>query len=400
MWEMIFPDIGLGFDVEWMASALRAGTLVAVTDGSYNRQLSPRVCAAGWIIMDIVTGTRLAGSFSEYSSSASSYRGELLGLCAINIILLALTKTGNITNRPQITVWCDNKGAINRASDGSRRIKCGRPCADILRILRSVCHELPLVATFKHVKSHMDDTLSWEQLSLEQQLNCGCDELAKAAVSRTIESLNDRASHQTDLLPKEATALFVDQEKITSDPTNALRYLLGKTKARQFLTTEQGWSGEQFDSVGWDWLNQVLSSKPIMFRLWLSKQHSNFCATNLQMKRCKLSDDDRCPSCWSRRERAKHLCTCPSDSRTQLFLDNVRDLENWLTNNNNTDSELSYWLIKYILGRGRLKFAQLGSLSEDLQAAAVNQDLIGWRNMMEGRVSYHACCMRSNAGIC
>ena len=387
MWEMIFPDVGLGFDVSWMLSALRAGTLVAVADGSYDRQRNPNICAAGWIIMDMATGSRLAGSFSEYSTSASSYRGELLGLCAINVILLALTKTGNITNKPPITVWCDNKGAINRASDCSRRIKCGRPCADILRTLRSIRQDLPLNATFCHVKSHMDNMLSWEQLSLEQQLNCDCDVLAKASVTRALDTARDKTPQHAGLLPTEAVGLFVNQHKITSDPTNSLRYLLGKQEARRFLTTEQEWTEDQFDSVGWDWLHQVLASKLIMFHLWLSKQHSNFCATGLQMKRCKLSDDDRCPSCWSHRERARHLCECPSDSRTQLFLDNVADLDSWLTLNNNTDSELAYWLIKYILGRGKLKFADLGPLSHGLHMAAVSQDRIGWRNMMEGRIS-------------
>lgn len=124
-----------------------------------------------------------------------------------------------------------------------------------------------------------------------------------------------------------------------------------------------------------------------MFRLWLSKQHSNFYATGQQMKRCKLSDDDRCPSCWQRKERARHLCECPSESRTQLFLDNVDDLGIWLTHNNNTDSELAYWLIKYIQGRGNLKFAELGPLTHDLREAAISQDNIGWRNMMEGQIS-------------
>lgn len=387
MWEMIFPDVGLGFDISWMITSLRAGTLVAVTDGSYDRQRSPRVCAAGWIIADITTGSRLAGSFSEYSSSASSYRGELLGLCAINVILLALSITGNIVNRPPITIWCDNKGAINRASDKSRRIKCGRPCADILRILRSIRHELPLSTSFRHVKAHMDDRLSWEQLSLEQKLNCDCDTLAKSAVSRAINSHREQANRSTDMLPKEAVAIYVTKQKITSDPTNSLRYLLGRSEARLFLTLEQGWTGDTFDSVGWDWLHLVLSSKPVMFRLWLGKQHSNFCATGVQMKRCKMSDDDRCPSCWAPRERARHLCICPSESRTKLFHDNVSELEAWLSLNDNTDSELAYWLIKYILGRGSLRFAALGSLSQDLHQAAISQDKIGWRNMMEGRIS-------------
>ena len=228
--------------------------------------------------MDMTTGSHLAGSFSEYSTSASSYRGELLGLCAINIILLALSKTGRITNRPQITVWCDNKGAINRASENSRRIKCGRPCADILRLLRTIRNELPLSPTFCHVKAHMDDKLSWEQLSLEQQLNCNCDALAKDSITRTLESFHGERSRYSQLLPMEAVGLFVNNQKITSDPTNELRYLLSKSDAKTFLTNEQGWTDVQFDEVGWDWLHKVLISKPVMFRLWLSKQHSNWAA--------------------------------------------------------------------------------------------------------------------------
>ena len=388
MWEMIFPDVGLGFDVAWMVSALRAGTLVCVTDGSYDRQRSPRVCAAGWVIMDTVTGSRLAGSFSEYSTSASSYRGELLGLCAINVILLALTVVGKIDTKPQVTVWCDNKGAVNRASDSSRRIKCGRPCSDILRLLRSIRQELPLSTSFIHVKAHMDDTLSWEQLSLEQQLNCQCDSLAKAAVSRSLEHDHSHTSIG-QLLPRESVGLYVQHRKITSDPANDLRYLLGKMEAKRFLTMDQGWTEDMFEDTGWDWLHKVLASKPVMFRLWLSKQHSNFCATGKQTVRYGISDDNRCPSCWIPKERADHLCRCPSKSRTDLFLENVSELEQWLTTNDNTDPELCYWLIKYIRGRGSLRFSEVGELSEELTLAALSQDAIGWRNMMEGRVSKH-----------
>ena len=72
--------------------------------------------------MDATMGKQLAGSFSavsEYSSSAGSYRGELLGLCAIkNVILLALTKAGDITTLPPVKIWCDNKGALNHAANG------------------------------------------------------------------------------------------------------------------------------------------------------------------------------------------------------------------------------------------------------------------------------------------
>lgn len=160
------------------------------------------VCGAGWILMDKTTGERLAGSFSsEYSSSAGSYRGELLGLSAINAMLLALSKVGEITNRPQVTIWCDNKGAVNRASDNSRRIKSGCSCADILWVLRTIRMELPLAATFIHVASHMDDKLTWEQLSLEQQLNCQCDSLAKASILWHLSGRRSAAHPAQRLLP-------------------------------------------------------------------------------------------------------------------------------------------------------------------------------------------------------
>lgn len=135
MWEMIYPDLQHGFEVSWTIEALRAGNLVGATDGSYDRARNASVCGAGWVMMDKTTGDRIAGSFSEESTSAGSYRGELLGMCAIHVILLALSKAGDISNRPMVTVWCDNKGAVNKASDTSRRIKSGRSCADILRVL-------------------------------------------------------------------------------------------------------------------------------------------------------------------------------------------------------------------------------------------------------------------------
>ena len=292
MWEMIYPDCKDGFDVQWLIQTLRAGNLVGVTDGSYDRNRDAYVCGAGWILMDATTGQRLAGSFFEYSSSAGSYRGELLGLCAINVILLALTKSGGITNRHKVRVWCDNKGAINRAANGGRRIRSGLSCADILRVLRTIRLDLPLDVSYCHVKAHMDDYMEWDNLTLENQLNCQCDLLAKAAVTRAIDSHLGNRPPPMRRLPKEATAIVINGEKITSDPTKALRYRLCKIRAREFLISEKGWLPLQFDEVAWDYLHKALSTKPVMFRLWLSKQHSNFCATGRNMSRNAQADDD------------------------------------------------------------------------------------------------------------
>ena len=52
---------------------------------------------------------------------------------------------------------------------------------------------------------------------------------------------------------------------------------------------------------------------------------------------------------------------------------------------NNTDPELRYWIPKYIQGRGQLRFSELGRMSTDVEQVARDQDIIGWRNFMEGR---------------
>jgi hypothetical protein len=101
------------------------------------------------------------------------------------------------------------------------------------------------------------------------------------------------------IMPKERTAIFIGSEKTTSDPACALWFRLGKcrARAREFLVLEIGWSSEKFESVGWVWLDIVLSTKPVMFCIWLSKQHSNFCATGLNMRPQGTTDDNQCPSC-------------------------------------------------------------------------------------------------------
>ena len=148
----------------------------------------------------------------------------------------------------------------------------------------------------------MDNSLTWDQMSMEMRLNCQCDSLAKSSVERAIERHLESPDHTTHMLPREYSAIFIGKSKITSDPTKALRYRLSKLRAKEFLTGAVGWSEEAFESTGWDWLDRVLAKKPVMFRIWLSKQHSNFCATGRNMKRCGYSEDDRCPSCWSNRE--------------------------------------------------------------------------------------------------
>ena len=391
MWDSFHLDDPSSADLSWLVNAVRNNTAVWVTDGSFDRKRAPTVSGAGWIVHCTSTGRRLSCSFYEHSPAASSYRGELLGLCAIHLFLRALCTFYEL---PQChtSIYCDNKGALQQSSWQRRRVKTGAACADLLRCLRSAKLDLDVDIVSNHVSSHMDRYLLWHQLSLPQQLNCMCDNLAKSAVHRSMRL--DAARDPDYLLPREGAALFASGFKQTSDPARAIRYAVGKSEARAFLVGEQKWTQEQFDEVAWDWLDATLHDKPDMFRLWLTKQHSNFCASRVQVGRCEGLADTSCPDCGRPHERASHLCVCPDEDRSRLFRESTEKLERWLHYHHCTNPELAYWLPKYILSRGLVLFVDLGHMSPSMKRIAASQDKIGWRNFMEGRVSKRLFAMQ------
>ena len=62
----------------------------------------------------------------------------------------------------------------------------GASQADIKRALRNVKCGLKAHLEYEWVESHQDRYKLWDQLTLEQQLNCYCDTLAKDAVTRSL----------------------------------------------------------------------------------------------------------------------------------------------------------------------------------------------------------------------
>ena len=385
MWE----EIGTGEawnknNLTWLVDGMKNGTLILVADGSYDRKRAPNVSGAGWVIYCTQTQRLLRGFFYELSDSASSYRAEQLGILALLHLSLALEEFYDVKNWHG-KLCCDNQSALYQASKKLIRIRPGAKGADILRNMRTVKQQLTARFKYEHVDGHMDRILLWHQLPLINKLNCICDQLAKRSVARSINDGFDREGSQT--LPREDVSLYVDGVKLTSDVSDPIRFELSKLHAKEFLLT-QGWTPSQFEEVAWDWLHASLANKPDMYKIWLSKQHTNHCATRVQVSYYNGDNtaDVGCPNCGDR-EVAGHLCLCPNEDRTKLLWDQTKELEQWMNTNNNTNAEIAYWLPKYILYRGTKKFADLGPMSRSMRALATSQDEIGWRNFMEGRLT-------------
>ena len=330
----------------------------------------------------------MEGRFYEISDGANAYRAEQLGLDAIHHLLSALSVFYDV-EKWDTNTGCDNEGAIKISRRRLRRIRPSMSCADILRNIRTARNKMTTNPNYFHVYGHMDQYLDDEQLTFEQRLNKLCDILAKEAVDLAIRLRRQgHRRQQPQLLPRESAAILVNGVKITGDIADAIRYARGYEEARVFLVEQRGWSERQFDVVDWKSLHLTLKDKPYGYRTWVSKQHTGFCGTRVMVKHYSGDEDADvgCPNCGCK-EKADHLCVCMNEDRTRLLTEMTNKLSVWLNKGSKTDAELAYYIPKYILARGTIRFQDLGNMSTVVKALAEEQDLIGYCNFMEGRVS-------------
>jgi hypothetical protein len=263
---------------------------------------------------------------------------------------------------------------------------------------------------YEWVESHQDRYKLWHQLTIEQQLNCYCDTLAKDAVTR---SLLTNAIPTQQRLPKESVAVYVRGLKQTSDVARDVRFALGKADAEKFYTAPPnpkdskgrvksggglGWSKPSFNAVAWEAFDATLEGKGQMYRLWLSKQSSGCCGTQVMVSRWDKSRDELCPDC-GKRETASHLNLCSDPERTSLLHEMVASLKKWL-DNNYCHPELAYWLPNYILLRGTRRLSDFPYLSPEMKRVAASQDLIPWTCFMEGKLSHEIFTLQRHSLAC
>lgn len=284
MWEHLE---GKHTDMSWINRAMLNNTAIMVTDGSYNKR-APTISGAGWLLACTQSHLMVRGSFYEESQTASSYRGELLGLTAIHhLAAFALEFYGH--TEATGSIHCNNKGALHQASLKRKRVRMGCKHSDLLQNLRYTKSKHNFITTYTHVKAHQDDIYSFKDLPLVQQFNVICDTLAKQAVQAAMTKSSTRDALQ-QLLPCEQAALIVGGQKQTTDISTDLQFHLGMREAQKFFTRPirgrgnsnkggLGWSPGRFDCIDWTALHKKVTQKPEMYRVWLSKQTIGICAT-------------------------------------------------------------------------------------------------------------------------
>ena len=165
-----------------MAEAIANETLIAVIDGSYLKEIYPHNNSAAFVFECSRGRGRLWGSFAEHTPDAGSYRGELLGLMAIHLILRGVNVV--LPNlRGSVLILSDCLGALNKVRElPPYRIPTQCSHSDILKNIMANCNELSFTRHYSHVKTHQDDGRAYGDLPRDTQLNCQMDYLARTAI--------------------------------------------------------------------------------------------------------------------------------------------------------------------------------------------------------------------------
>ncbi len=214
--------------IQWIAEEMTAGTLVWTTDGSYDRKRAADLSGVGWIVFCKTTGRQITGSFWEQSTTASSFRAEMLGLRALHLLAQAVTEYYNL-GRWSATMRCNNKQALLLSSHHKGRIQPSAKCAHIQRSFHATKQTYQGGFKYLHVYRYMDQHLSRAQLSLMQQLNFVCNTLAKRALTTAI--IDGYHKGQAQILPKEGVAHIVWGDKVTGDISGPLCFHASKAVA-------------------------------------------------------------------------------------------------------------------------------------------------------------------------
>ena len=157
---------------EWVAECLQNWTLVCLTDGSYIKNSAPDLCSAGWVLACRRTCRYIAGTLVERSPWANSFRGELLGMLAIMLFLLAVEEYHEVVSSGT-QAYCNCKGVITTFEKKEKRVATCKKKGNILRALQAV--RLRTKSYYKHrrVKGHQVIT---SRSSFEATLNDYYDE--------------------------------------------------------------------------------------------------------------------------------------------------------------------------------------------------------------------------------
>ena len=128
----------------------------------------------------------------------------------------------------------------------------------------------------------------------------------------------------------ELVAVFIGQEKMTSDTSDEIRFWAHQTLAEETFFKLGLMSVSSFREVAWRQVYDTLHKVPLLFQLWVCKQVTNVAGTNMNQARYPEGPDPHYPSCNSVLESCAHVLHCKEAGFVGVFCWSIIWLYDWL----------------------------------------------------------------------
>jgi len=267
---------------------------MVVADGSYMPDIRTDLCSTAFFFECKAGRGRLVGSFADFNTADNAYRGELLGLMAVHLVLTGIAKLyPDLSGK--VEKYLDCAGAIKKLVNlPSGRLSARCKHSDILKNILTNCSKLTFKVEMIHILAHQDDREDFNNLSRPAQLNCAVD----AGAKRQLLEANVTNLPGRQRFPLEPIACFVGKNKMTSDTSDEIQFWAYRRLAREAMVNNKILLGRQFDGIAWEAVYDALRSVPQMFQLWACKLVWDIAGTNYLWLKWDKSVKGWCPSCW------------------------------------------------------------------------------------------------------
>ena len=241
-----------------IAEALKDGTAIAVSDGSFQYGLG----TASWVIEGKNSENRIRGdcTIPALPHIHDSYRSEVGGIHGVVIMVELICQQFGIMDG-SIIMGCDGKEALHHCVNLSWHIKADKPHFDIVHATRRVISSTPIQWTPKHVKSHQDDD-PYAVLDRWATLNVEMDLAAKCHLDAIRHRPTVTAPHG---ITHEPWALWIGDEKICRDIPERVREHVNGAELLQYWQDKKQFD-EHSPSFNWEAIDKALSSSTPMKR--------------------------------------------------------------------------------------------------------------------------------------
>ena len=381
-----------------IAQAIRNGTAIALSDGSYKDAFgtSAIIIEAEDADHNIIAVNVVPGNPSDQNS----YRSELAGIFGQITLVNAICRVHSIT-QGTIESGCDGSEALCKVFAAEEEASTDGSQFDLLSATRAALRKSPITWHFRHVKGHQDSDPDTE-LDHWALLNVDMDSLAK------MYWLEQVALPQPAAVPLtgEYWPVSINGRKVNSALRTTLYDEIYRKKMALHWEKRDRMSQASSQVVNWDACAAAMKRLKISRRHWVAKHTEGMCGVGKWLVIWKEQESDACPRC-SASEDARHVWQCPAEEAAMVRTAGLDKLAQWMTKEQ-TDPEIHrVLLVRLSQLLNHLPLTPIATHMEDLQAAIDSQDAIGWDNFFEGcialewervQAAYYAWCRSKKSG--